>query len=210
MSITTSLLPDVLCRLHTLLTRLLSIMERHDDSLLLIEQPRASSCKLWAQVSDVDLVSLQVQRTPVKDVTGLGSPIRGFGEPPQHTSMLWMTKDGGGSHIFMWFTPFECWHLSDLEGLHSTLPSKHASLVQLSSVEHAAEAAGQATPLPVIRPVAHWVADRQRQHTESAYVFVHSQRHSPAALGFSYGATLQSPSAHAGGAVARAPGTSHA
>ena len=84
----TALQPGVLCRLHSSPTRLFNIMEHHGDRLLLIQQPRASSCKLWALTSDVDLDSLQVQRTPVKDVMGLASPIRGFGEPPRHTSML--------------------------------------------------------------------------------------------------------------------------
>ena len=174
----TTLQPGVLCRLHSSPTRLFNIMEHHGDMLLLIQQPRASSCKLWARTSDVNLDSLQVQHTPVKDVMGLASPLRGFGEPPRHTSMLWLTKAADGADIFTWFTPFECWHLSDLEGLPSTpdtLPSKFDTLVELSSVAHAAEAAGQAIPLPVIRPIARWVADRLLQHTAFETSGVHSQ-----------------------------------
>ena len=51
----TTLQPGVLCRLHSSPTRLFNIMEIQGDRLLLIEQPRASSCKLWALTSDVDL-----------------------------------------------------------------------------------------------------------------------------------------------------------
>ena len=40
---------------------------------------------------------------------------------------------------------------------------------------HAAEAAGQATPLPVIRPVARWVAGRLLQHTAFETSGVHAQ-----------------------------------
>ena len=155
-----------------------SAVQHHGDRLLLIEQPQASSCNLWALTSDVDLGSLKVQRTPVKDVMGLASPIRGFGEPPRHTSMLWLSKSDDGSHIFTWFTPFECWHLSDLEGMPSildTLPAKYDSLVGMSSVAHAAEAAGQAIPLLMIRPAACWVASRMLQHTAFEGSGVHSE-----------------------------------
>ena len=88
-----------------------------------------------------------------------------------------MSKSDDSARIFTWFTPFECWHLSDLEGLPSTpatLPSKYDSLVQLPSIAHAAEAAGQAIPLPVIRPVARWVADRLRQHADFESSCIHS------------------------------------
>ena len=66
---------------------------------------------------------------------GLASPIRGFGEPPRHNSVLWLSTGVDGADIFTWVTPFKCWHLSDLEGLPSTLdtlPSKYDALVELS------------------------------------------------------------------------------
>jgi len=121
------------------------------------------------KAADIAPDSFIPQDTKVYSIDGLASPIRHFGEPPQHNCMLIRVVLPDGTETFRALAPRELWRIQDLP-LH-----QYAQLCKIADAGYAGATCGAAIPLRLLHPPAALAIARMQQHTAYRTAQLHPQ-----------------------------------